>query len=58
MQDNSLFDLSALAVDSISVLDGSAEGHGMTELSASACSCGTCSTCIRSTPSFIEDEAL
>jgi hypothetical protein len=54
MQDNSLFDLSTLAVDSISVLDGSAEGHGMTELSASACLCGI----LRSTPSFIEDEAL
>ncbi len=58
MQDSSLFDLSALAVDSISVLDGVAEGHGMTELSASACACGTCATCYRSTPSFIEDEVL
>jgi hypothetical protein len=58
MQDSSLFDLSALAVDSISVLDGTAEGHGMTELSASSCPCGTCSTCRNSTPSFIEDEVL
>jgi len=57
MQDSSLFDLSTLAVDSISVIEGTAEGHGMTELSASNCFCGTCATC-NSAPSFIEDEVL
>jgi hypothetical protein len=57
MQDSSLFDLSALAVDSISVIEGVAEGHGMTELNASSCACGSCATC-SSAPSFVEDEIL
>ncbi len=58
MQDGSLFDLSALAVDSISVIEGVSEGLGMTELNASnPCTCACACPC-NSTPSFVEDEVL
>lgn len=57
---NSLFELSALTVESISVMptgsfEGVNEGHAMTELAASSPTC----TCIcTSTPSFVAEEEL
>ncbi|MFI7453447.1 thiomuracin/GE37468 family thiazolyl RiPP peptide [Nonomuraea sp. NPDC049714] len=63
MQESSLFDLSALTVESISVMaaapiEGVSEGHGMTELSASRpCTCACACPC-NSSPSFVEDDVL
>ncbi len=61
MASDSLFDLSALTVESINVMPADSvkaltEGHAMTELAGS---CYTCSCwCTTSTPSFVLEEDL
>ncbi len=60
MSSDSLFDLSDLAVESVSVMSADAieratEGHGMTELAGS---CNICSCVCRSTPSFVVEDDI